>query len=46
MLQRNAAAQGLRRADLDGSVARLLKPELQAEEPRATEIKNWIFGVA
>jgi hypothetical protein len=40
-----AAAQGLRLADLDGSLARLLRPELQGEERKIAEIEGWILGV-
>jgi hypothetical protein len=41
-----AAAEWLRRSDLDGSLERFLNPNLEAREKRIAEIEGWIVGIA
>lgn len=41
-----AAAEWLRRSDLDGSLERFFNPSLTAHESRVAEIEGWILGVA
>lgn len=41
-----AAAEWLRRSDLDGSLDRFLNPRLNEHERRAAEVEGWILGIA
>ena len=41
-----ATAEWLRRADTDGTLIRLLCPELESPERKAAEVEGWILGVA
>jgi hypothetical protein len=41
-----AAAEWLRRSDLDGSLERFLSPSLTAHEKKVAEIEGWILGIA
>jgi hypothetical protein len=41
-----AAAEWLRRSDLDGSLERFLNPNLDARERKTAEIEGWILGIA
>ena len=41
-----ATAEGLRRADANGSLAQFLMPELQPQERKMAEMEGWILGVA
>jgi hypothetical protein len=41
-----AAAEWLRRSDLDGNLQHFFRPWLTAEERQAAEVEGWILGVA
>lgn len=41
-----AAAEWLRRSDLDGSLERFFSPRLTAREREVVEIEGWILGIA
>ncbi len=41
-----AAAEWLRRSDLDGSLERFLNPNLETRERKTAEIEGWILGIA
>jgi hypothetical protein len=41
-----AAAEWLRRSDLDASLERFFSPNLTGHERKAAEIEGWILGVA
>jgi len=41
-----AAAEWLRRSDLDGALARFFSPSLTAHEKEVAEIEGWILGIA
>lgn len=40
-----SAAEWLRRSDLDGSLERFFKPNLEPREQKVAEIEGWILGV-
>lgn len=40
-----SAADWMRRADLDGSLAGFLEPSLAPEERRIAQIEGWILGI-
>lgn len=40
-----ATAEWLRRADRDGSLEKILRPELESHERKTAEIEGWILGV-
>jgi hypothetical protein len=41
-----AAAEWLRRSDLDGSLGRFFSPSLTEQERKGAEIEGWILGIA
>ena len=43
---RYAAAEWLRRSDLDGNLERFFSPSLTAHERNVAEIEGWILGIA